>query len=178
MIIIETHFGKRHKCPDDYSLVGRSLPRSFKSKLCGSVAIYKKVDAQLKLRVITDNLFDTVVMEIEDSSSILVASYIPPSNTVYYTDIYFENLCVILDSFSTTKRLYIIGDLNSRIGNHFPKYGFNYLENPDDICNQNGKRLIEILKCYGKISVVNGICNRNRINDSKFLCIRIYVYTN
>ena len=41
LIICETHFGIRHKCPENFVLIGKSKPHYVK-KLRGGVAIYKK----------------------------------------------------------------------------------------------------------------------------------------
>ena len=152
-------------------MVGRSQPRESK-KLRGGVAIYKKSDSTLNLKVICDSLYDMVIVEIEDTSSVIAAVYIPPNNTVYYADIYFENLRLIIDTFIEAKDLYIFGDLNSRLGNAFPNQGFTYRINPADYCNQNGKYLINILKEYKGIIVINGILYKNRTMDSKYSLIR------
>ena len=41
LIIMETHFMKRHKCPENFKLVSRSTPLSF-SYGRGGVAVYTK----------------------------------------------------------------------------------------------------------------------------------------
>ena len=41
LIIMETHFMKRHECPDKYSLLSRSIPLSNKVGR-GGVAVYIK----------------------------------------------------------------------------------------------------------------------------------------
>ena len=67
--------------------------------------------------------------------------YIFPNNSLYYNEIYFKNLQLILDYFRG-KHLIIIGDLNSRIGNLDGKFGFKYIPNSNTTINVNGKVLI------------------------------------
>ena len=109
-----------------------------------------------------------IVTEIQDTNFIMVVTYIPPNNTKYYSDIYFDNLRLVIDTFQTSKNILIVGDLNSRIKNNFPNNGFQYQVNPDQAFNQNGRHLIKILNGYKKILVVNGIIVKNRRMDSKF----------
>ena len=171
IIISETHFGIRVKCPEGYILIGRSIPRESK-KLRGGVAVYQKFDSTMTLNIICDTLYDMIAVEIENTSTVLVAAYIPPDNSIYYTDIYFENLRLLIHTYVDNKDLYILGDLNSRVGNVFPSQGFAYRINPDGHCNQNGRYLLNILKEFKDMNIVNGIIYKNRSMDSKLTLVR------
>ena len=171
VIINETHFGIRSKTPESYTLVARSSTRESK-KLRGGVAVYRKINSTLKLNILSDNLYDMVVIGIENTSAIIIALYIPPSNTIYYSDLYFENLSLVIASFQQSKDIYIFGDLNTRVGNNFPKNNYSYKLNPDITCNKNGRNLMDILNQHKNLAIVNGIIYKNRIIDSKFTCIR------
>ena len=61
-----------------------------------------------------------------------MAVYIPPNNTSYYKDEY-------LDTLDKSRKIYIVGDLNSRCNNKFPDRGYDYILNPDPTMNQNGR---------------------------------------
>ena len=63
--------------------------------------------------------------------------YIPPNNTSYYKDEYFDNIRIVLDTLGKSRNIYIVGDLNSRCNNKFPKRGYDYILNPDPTVNQN-----------------------------------------
>ena len=89
-------------------------------------------------------LFCRLCFDIEDSDITIAALYIPPGNTRYYTEEYFENLYLLLDFFLTRRELYLVGDLNSRLGNQFPQKGYPYMVNSDAIINQSGRKLIHI----------------------------------
>ena len=171
LIIVETHFGIRTKCPRNFVLIARSKIRESK-KARGGVALYKRADSTLSLKVMCEDLFDTLVIEVENTPAIFVATYIPPNNTNYYTDIYYENLRIILDTFIFNKKIYIFGDMNSRIKNDFPHNNFQYRINPDQYCNQNGRQLIDILREFKDLLIVNGICYNDRIMDSNFTFFR------
>ena len=115
--------------------------------------------------------YDMLVLEVKDTAAVIVALYIPPNNTNYYTDIYYDNLQLIVETFVFFKELFIFGNMNSRVNNSFPHNGFQYSENPDNFCNQNGRHLIKILNEYKNLLIVNGICYKNRIMDSNFTFI-------
>ena len=171
LVITESHFAIRTKCPDNFILIARSVPRESKAPR-GGVAIYKRSTSTLELKLICDKLYDMVVVEVEDTSAIIVAAYIPPSNTKYYTDIYFENLRLLVDTFTYSKQLFIFGDLNARISNNFPNNGYTYLENPDRSYNQSGRMLVKILNEFKDLVIINGMCYKDQIMDSRFTFLR------
>ena len=170
LIISETHFGVRHKVPDKFVMVARSKPLAFKN-LRGGVIIYKKIDTLLKFNVLCDSLNDLIVIEIESTRVVIVATYIPPANTKYYSDSCFENLELVLNTFAKYRDVLIVGDINARIGNRFPSNNIRYKINPDTTMNAHGGKLIEILK-HQKLYVLNGIEDGSMSFDSKFTFIR------
>ena len=105
LIINETHFNKRTKCPDNYILVENSPPTESKRPR-GGVAIYKRIYCPLQFITIL-NLPDCIVCEIIDSNILLIAIYIPPSTSPFYKDDYFENLKAIIQHFMQRKLIYI-----------------------------------------------------------------------
>ena len=98
LIVSETHFGVRHKVPDKFVMVARSKPLASKN-LRGGVIIYKRIDTLLKFNVLCDSLDDLVIIEIENTRVVIIAVYIPPANSKYYSDSYFENLRVGTEYF-------------------------------------------------------------------------------
>ena len=62
--------------------------------------------------------------------------------------------------------------MNSRIKNDFHHNNFQYRINPDQYCNQNGRQLINIMREYKDLLIVNGICYNDRIMDSNFTFFR------
>ena len=118
LIIVETHFNIRQKCPENFYLVGRSkmIPSE---KPRGGIALYKNFNCRLKLHVIEDNLPDCIIVEICESSIILVGLYIPPNNSAFFCDEYFHSLQATLENYCKYRDVVVIGDLNSRIGDSF-----------------------------------------------------------
>ena len=170
LIISESHFGVRHKTPKNFEFVTRSKPLNYKN-LRGGVIVYKKADSALKLNVLCDNLDDLVIVELDGSSLIIIAIYIPPGNSIYYSDKYFDQLNLVISSFIKYRTILVVGDINARIANRFPTKGINYKMNPDTVINAHGGRLMNILKEHD-ILVINGIDDRNKSFDSKFTFIR------
>ena len=74
VIVVETHFGIRRKCPVNYILVARLKPRDSK-KPCGGVASFKNTDSTLRLKIITNDLHDMLVLEVGDTAAVIVAVY-------------------------------------------------------------------------------------------------------
>ena len=61
--------------------------------------------------------------------------YIPPSNSQYFSNNYFNNLRMLYDFFHN-KQLVILGDLNSRTSTPlFASRHEWYTENPDTVIN-------------------------------------------
>ena len=108
-----------------FSIVTRSNAGEMKTSH-GGVALYKKIDPNINFNIISNDLYDMIVAEIQDTNFIMVVTYIPPNNTKYYNDIYFDHLRLVTDTFQTSKNILIFGDLNSRIKNNFPNNGLQY----------------------------------------------------
>ena len=114
VVISETHFNIRTKCPTNFILLERSPPIESKRPR-GGVAIYKKIHCSLELVTLL-NLPDCIVCEIKDTDVILVAVYIPPSTSQFFTEDIFDQIKAMLLYFIPQKSVYILGDLNSRYG--------------------------------------------------------------
>ena len=68
------------------------------------------------------------------------AVYIPPSNSNYFDDISFDNLETIYQKFKYN-RLFIMGDLNSRVGTlQTNNTIYKYADNPDHVTNEMVER--------------------------------------
>ena len=145
LVITETHFNIRVKCPAGFTLVGRSPKiQSSAGKGIHGVAVFKNINKNFILDIITTEFIDSVVFRVRDSELILAAMYIPPSNSQYFSDKYFNNFRMLCDFFSN-KQLVILGDLNARTST--PLLTNNneyYATNPDTIVNANGRRVKEI----------------------------------
>ena len=82
VVIMETHFVVRHKCPDGYNLIGRSAAVNSKVGR-GGVAVFVKKSAELNLFVFDDVCKDAVIFGIKNTNSIFIAPYIPPVSSIY-----------------------------------------------------------------------------------------------
>ena len=171
LAISETHFKVRAKCPDGFHLVARSkVVKSIKPR--GGVALYINQDASIEVREKNIDIPDCLLVEIRNSNVMIVCMYIPPQNSEYYKDDYFDNLQNIIDLFSKSHRLVIVGDLNSRVANMFPTRGYKYKNNPDTIVNTNGQKLLKIVKNYENIILINGLTYNDKDFDSKMTFYR------
>ena len=169
MILSETHFNIRTKCPEGFYTVGRSK-EVVSSKPRGGVAVYKNKSSSLKLNIILDSLMDCVIFEICNTPIIIIAIYIPPNNSAYFDDTYFNNLMLVMNHFKD-RHVYIMGDMNSRIGT--PEHEqLQYNENPDNSININGRALMKILDMNKRWCVMNGIKDNNKTFETKFTFYR------
>ena len=142
VVLNETHFNERVKCPDGFIFEGRSTKVDSKVPR-GGTAIYKNKQSPLCIEIVCNTLRDCVIAEVKNSGIVIVAQYIPPSNSVYYDDIYFENMDLIYKKFSR-KRLLVLGDLNARIGDvTYIDQLIKHTKNPDSIINSNGRNLMK-----------------------------------
>ena len=105
LVVIESHFNVRSKCPDNFTLVGRSKPTAAKSPR-GGVAVYKSNTSNLIIDVVSDSLPDCVVFELRNSTALFIACYIPPRNSAYYSDAYFNHLIMACESFLPRRDVY------------------------------------------------------------------------
>ena len=112
--------------------------------------------------MIYDGLQDCVICKIVNTDVIMVALYIPPSNSIYFSESYFTNLELIYNKFKSYQ-LFIMGDLNCRTST--PEYNSNlmYTDNPDSTTNANGIRLVNWLKEKKNIFIVNGCITNGKI---------------
>ena len=163
LIIQETHFNIRIKCPEKFYLVGRSdaLPAK---KPRGGVAIYQSFNCKVKLEKIDIDIDDCVVAEICDSNVVIAAPYIPPNSSIYFKKDYFTKLQSFLDTYSRYRDIIIVGDLNARAGDTLNHANYTYNANPDRGMNQNGKVLKDILSEYNKVVLINGL----QVNNTQF----------
>ena len=81
VIICETHFGIRTKCPECFILIGRSnVIKSKKPR--GDVAVYKNKHHDAELDVISVDFRDWILFKIRLADLLVAAVYIPPRNTL------------------------------------------------------------------------------------------------
>ena len=156
VIIQETHFNERIRCPDGFTFEGRSLKVPSKSPR-GGVAIYKNNMSDIQVELMCDTLRDCVIFGITHSDLVIAAQYIPPSNSIYYDEIYMNNLELIHEKYRH-KKLLIVGDLNARVGttttSHNPEV--TYSPNPDSTMNATGQKLLNWIRQRDDMCIVNG----------------------
>ena len=105
--------------------------------------MYRNKQCPLCIEVICNTLRDCIIIKIKNSEIVVVAQYIPPSNSEYYSDIYMENLKLVYEKLSK-KRLLLLGDLNARVGDIVYKdQSIKHNKNPDNTINSSGKKLLE-----------------------------------
>ena len=163
IIIVETHFVVRHKCPEGFKLIARSTP--IKGAKRGGVAIYKRPTLDLKFREFKDVCPDAVVLLIEGTCVFIVAAYITPESTKYKFPGIFSLLEFIIKSLHGS--VYLIGDLNSRCGTP----AGSYTVNPDKGVNSYGKKMIEMCNSLNMIPV-NGFIRGDCSFDSDYTFFR------
>ena len=169
--ISETHFGVRSKALLNFTLISRSKKIESKSPR-GGVALYKNNSCSIDVEIIYDGFRDCVVCRIKNTDVILVAMYIPPSNSKYFEESYFLNLELISSMFASYQ-LIILGDLNCRVGTPQAPHNRNYtyIDNPDTTINPSGSRLNKWI--VGKnLLILNGLTSESKRFDSNFTFFR------
>ena len=168
LVIMETHFKVRHKCPLDFYLAGRSV------NMCtttgrGGVAVYvKRTLTDLSLRIWENVCPDAIVLEILNTNAVILAPYIVPDNSKYKFEKIFSLIDFIIKNFKN-KYLYIMGDLNARCGT--PSSMYHYDCNPDTTINSNGRKLLALCS-DNDLVLVNGLHHNGKTHDSKFTYFR------
>ena len=164
---METHFKVRHKCPDDFCLVGRSAEPCSKTGR-GGVAVYAKRTLCLSFRLYEDVCPDAVILEIVNTNAVIIAPYIVPDNSKYKIEKIFSIIDFIIKNFKN-KYVYIMGDLNARCG--IPVSTLQYACNPDKIINSNGRKMLSVCS-ENDLVLVNGLTYDGISHDSKFAFFR------
>ena len=163
LVINESKFNIRAKCPNGFIIIGRSCP-SGSSIPRGGVIVYRKISSFIDAELISNDFIDCVIFRILLMNIICVAPYIPPSNSNYFQKEYFDNLELFLEKFKKDSTL-CFGDLNTRFGEPRVIRDYaNYNPNPDTVVNSNGRTL--------KNHIVNGLYT-DKINcESNFSYFR------
>ena len=169
LVIGETHFNIRCKCPEKFELIARSKAVESKRDR-GGVAIYKRLDSNLDITILHD-FPDCLVCEVKFTDIVIIAMYIPPSNSTYFNDDCFENMKMLLDYYITFKTVYLLGDLNTRFGD-LNINGNNYIDNPDMTINSHGDKLRTFLEQNPAATLLNGFVHPTKIFESKFTFFR------
>ena len=171
IILQEIHFGKRIKCPEGFLFIARlqtvvsKVPR-------GGVAVFKNMACHFEIETIWSELRDCVIIRVKSSNLIIAAPHIIPPNSVYYDDIYFSNLELIIRRFNSY-HLIVTGDMNARVGT--PRCGdliFKYTKNLDVIVNSNGTKILDLINRWKDMIILNGLVYNDKVLDSQFTCYR------
>lgn len=110
IVLTETHFNIRSKCPENFVIVATSPPTESKRPR-GGVAIYKKIHCPLQFTTLL-NIPDCTVCEIQNTNIVLIACYIPPNNSQYYSDELFDQLKGMID-YLYQKKLYTLSETST-----------------------------------------------------------------
>lgn len=123
--------------------------------------------------VLADDLKDCVVFSITNSDVIISVHYISPSGSEYEDSIQFDYLKLICSTYNS-KSLFCIGDFNSRTSTPTLSNNskFAYLPNPDSVINSHGHKLLDILSNNSNMFILNGLCSKDTIFESKFTFLR------
>ena len=167
LVISETHFNIRTRCPDGFFLAGRSKPSGDKRPR-GGVAVFTNMNAQLKINILSDEFVDILVFEIENTNIGVIAPYIPPNNSLYFDEECIKSVQMLWEIYSANRTMYLVGDLNARIGDFSAlSTSLEYKVNPDNGSNQNGRKIKDMILQLDNMFVVNGLKDQERIFESK-----------
>ena len=135
----------------------------------GGVAVFKNTSCDFEIETICSELRDCVIFRIKNSDFIIAAPYITPPNSIYFDDIYFSNLELIIRKFNPY-HLVITGDMNARIGTpRSDKMIFKHTQNPDSIVNSNGTKILDLINRWKDMTILNGLLiYDDKLFDSKF----------
>ena len=142
LIIIETHFKVRHRCPDEFELVGKSVLLCEKTGRDG-VAVYARKILKLSFRVYHDISPDAVVVKLCNTNIVIVAPYVVPDNSKFKISNIFSILDFIIQNFPRDY-VYMMGDLNARCATPKITHTQKYFMNPDSVINANGRKLLSL----------------------------------
>ena len=95
---METHFKVRHKCPEEFELVGKSVPLCEKTGR-GGVAVYARKMMELSFRVYHDICPDAVVVKLCNINIVIIAPYVVPDNSKFKINNIFSILDFIIQNF-------------------------------------------------------------------------------
>ena len=122
--------------------------------------------------MICGSLRDCVVFEVKNSDFVVAAHYIPPSNSMYFDDIYMENIKLLYEKYKN-KNFLLLGDLNARVGDvSYNDPTLLHCTNPDSFINNNGRQLIKWIKENEDMTLLNGLISKDSIFDSNFTFYR------
>ena len=116
--------------------------------------------------VISTDFNDIVVFDIRGSDCTVAAIYLPPIESKFYSNDYFDTLDLICETFAHKKQFYLVGDFNSRIGTPMSS-SMQYQPNPDTGTNNHGKHLLDIIQKHN-LHVINGSTCDHLTCDSAF----------
>ena len=168
VLINETHFNERIKCPDGFVFEGRSVKVESKTPR-GGVAMFRNKQCSMNIEIICNSMRDCLVFEVKNSNMIVAEQYIPPSNSIYFDGIYMENLKLLYDKFKI-KNLLLIGDLNARVGDvSYSDTTIRHCKNPDDVVNSNGRQLLKWMEGREDMFLLNGLRYENKQFDSNYI---------
>ena len=167
IVIMETHFVKRQKCPENFTLIAKS--ENLNNARRGGVAVYMKRSLDMRFHVYDNICPDAVVFSIKGTRSIFIAPYITPETSRYAIEGIFLQLKIIISNFKDYS-IYLMGDLNARCGT-LDNSNVQYAPNPDDAINSYGRKLVNLCdEC--QLTIVNGLKTRTKTFDSKFTFYR------
>ena len=163
----------RDKCPKDFIFVGRSKPIESLTPR-GGVAVFRRVDTEISVDVVSDEFRDCVVFRILPLDIVCVANYIPPSNSKYTTPDYMDNLKLFMLNFKDSPTC-IIGDMNARFGQP-PAFAeeITYKHNPDENMNTNGHALLNMLEEDESFHILNGFDYDGLECDSTYIKVTTF----
>lgn len=98
----------------------------------------------------------------------LFGSYIPPSDSIYYSEEYFYNFSHFMSPVDSDCTFIGGGDLNCRVNNNTKApTSMSYRKNPDNGINSNGRLLLKLCNSFN-FFIINNLNYKNKIFDGKF----------
>ena len=165
LIIMETHFKVRHRCPEEFEMVGKSVPICEKTGR-GGVAVYARKILKLSFHVYHDICPEALVMKLCNTNVVIIAPYVVPDNSKFKVDKIFSIINFIIQNFPRD-HVYMMGDMNARCATPDNTHTHQYIRNPDNVINSNGRKLMSLC-AESDLVIVNGLKYRDRQFDTNF----------
>ena len=166
----ETHFTKGQKFKvDGYVSFHNAFSKPTDRKPRGGISCFIRNKLMpLVLKVCLE--YESHIVVMFKGGHRVFGSYIPPEDSLYYSDKYFTYLSSFFAPKNSNCTFIGGGDYNSRVGEitHVPHLsGSSYRNNPDTVTNSHGKMIKNVCRSCN-VYIVNNLTLANKVFDGNF----------